>query len=186
MNADGEVTAVAEGEAIVTVTSVANPAISASCKVVVKEADTTASVEITFNGKKVRNGDVLTIPIEEINYGGGYIGLEFGDASNGADPKFTNTTDGFFPIPVTVKVELQGEFRPWAICGLGLGACYTMQTTSYECQFSLAAGRSETSQIHFEGFEVGQYGTADIVCSTQIDGKDISYTLHFVYEAPKK
>ncbi len=186
VNADGEVTAVAEGEATITVTSVANPAISASCQVVVKEADTTSSIEITFNGEKVHNGDVLTIPVVEIDYGGGYKGLDFGDASNGADPKFTNTTDGFFPIPVTVKVELQGDFRPWAICGLGLGSCYTMNTMSYECSFSLAAGRSETSQIHFEGFEIGQYGTADIVCHTQIDGKDISYTLHFVYEAPTK
>lgn len=188
VTAEGVVTAVKAGTATITATSVANPSIAASITVTVSKKESNNPVQVIFNGKRVHDGDVLLIPMEAVDYGGGFMMLEYADESHGSDPKFVNTdTDpgNVMGYPVTVKARLAGdEYKPWAICGLGLGACYNMTTMEYTCHFNLRSGKTETSQIHYEGFSISQknYGTADIICEADVNGEKMTYTLRYVYE----
>lgn len=179
---DGRVTAVSEGVATITVTSTAHPEVQASCTVNVTKAEENQIIRITFNGKEVKDGDVLVIPVHYVDYGEGFGDFEFGDESHGSDPMFTNVNEDD-EAHIRVVSTLQGsEFKSWAICGLGLGVCVPMTTMSYICDFYLYPGDDpETSQIHYTGFEKGVYGSADIKCDVDIDGRKLSYTLRYVY-----
>lgn len=188
VDAEGKVTAIAEGSATITVTSTAHPEIKATCTVNVTQAAEDQIIQITFNGKEVKDGDVLVIPVHEVDYGEGMRDFEFGDESQGTDPKFTNISEEDEAC-ISVTCTLQGsEFKPWSICGLGLGVCIPMTGMSYTCPpFYLYPGdEPETSQVHYTGFDFGVYGSADIKCDVDIDGKKLSYTLRYVYENPNK
>ena len=186
VSAEGVVTGVKAGQATIVATALADPSIQASCAVTVEKKESDNPVQVIFNGKRVHDGDVLEIPMHVIDYGGGMLDLEFGDASHGSDPKFVNTDkENIFGYPVSVKVTLAGDkLQPWSICGLGYNACITMTQMSALCNFNVGPGKSVSSQIHYGGFSIEKknYGTADIICEANVNGEELKYTLRYVYQ----
>lgn len=142
-----------------------------------------AQLSVTYCGEEVSDGDVLILPYEYSDpYGIGYNDFYYADPWDGMDPLLTNTSAS--TQTVLVSVSLQGDYAPWSICGLGYNVCIDM-TKSYDtCTFSLASGASVSSQIHFDGFSAGEYGTYDILCVAFCGEEDISYTLRFTYLDP--
>lgn len=142
-----------------------------------------AQLSVTYCGEEVSEGDVLILPYEYSDpYGIGYNDFYYADPWDGMDPTLTNTSAS--TQTVLVSVSLQDDYAPWSICGLGYNVCIDM-TKSYDtCSFDLAAGASVTSQIHYDGFEAGEYGTYDILCVAFCGTEDISYTLRFSYSDP--
>lgn len=145
-----------------------------------------ADVVVTYLGTEVNDGDVLTLPMTEMALMPGVYMVEPDrNTWKGYDPYVTNNTNT--TAFVMVKAELQGDYKPWTICGLKLGTCVTMQENSYTVSCSLEAGHSESFQIHCPSFkneetQKYEYGTYDIKCYVNTGIKDLSFTLHYVYE----
>ena len=183
---EGVVTGVGAGTATITVSSVANPDVKATCEVTVTQPESNNPVQVMYNGQRVHDGDVLIMPVVAVDYGGGFMAFEYGDDSHGCDPTFVNTETGS-PLGknVTVKVRLAGNYAPWAICGLGYNICMTMTTSSFESTFTVPSSGSVDSQIHYDGFTMGTAGTADIICDAVVNGEPMTYTIRYVYDGTK-
>ena len=143
-----------------------------------------AQIDVTWDGEKVNDGDVLTAEWGDVNYGteeNPYYMLSYSDPrAMGVlvEPYLTNTTSSSVRVTATLENKAGGH---WSVCGLWGENCEVMTSSKVTRSFTLQAGQKKDSQVHYEGFTQGVAGEGDIDITFMYGTEAISFTLHNVY-----
>lgn len=131
----------------------------------------TAQIKVTHNGQEIKDGETVTIYVENDDFGGA--------SYEGMNPIITNLSEKKVQLSVTVKTtaEDMGKFS-W--CGI-TEQCQPMRTTE-ETRTAELGVLPAFIALHAI-FNGGEYGECNAEVSISTDGtKALSFTLKFVYD----
>lgn len=178
VDANGLVTAVAEGIAEIIVSSEAYTGVADTCIVTVNAPKPSSPVTITYekDGKtiNVNQGDEVVFDAEEVDYGGGFI---MADASP-YDPTITNVSGKSGKLEVTINTSIS-DYSFFSFC-FG-GGCVPLTSSSIKKDITVEDQQKEGIQLHAT-FTPGEYKTVSATATVKFNDEVVSsFKLKYVY-----
>ena len=136
---------------------------------------TTAQIEITKDGKVVKDGDTIEFFAEEFDfgeYGGSMVDCAPSQPmieNKGADTKVTITVE---------KADAQNDKFTW--CMAMTGTCTSIDGPSKTISGKFAKGHKEGLALHAD-FKIGEYNTYTAYVTVKANGQSQKFTIKFIY-----